>query len=140
MTEDLLARPLVPVADPDDARATYEQFRPYLLGTGAVALVVHVAEKAGGAPDKSGVEQSRVLAEEAFDVFCGLAETDGIEVETQVLYGTDVAETVHEAAADHDASAVVFRSRGGNRWLELLSGNVRANLVAGSERPVVVLP
>jgi len=140
MTEDLLARPLVPVANPDDARETYQQFRPYLLGTDAVPLVVHVAEKAGGAPDKSGVEQSQVLAEEAFDVFRGLAETDGIKMERKILYGTDVAETVHRAAADHDASAIVFRSRGASRWLELLSGNVRANLIAGSERPVVVLP
>jgi nucleotide-binding universal stress UspA family protein len=140
MNADLLARPLVPVANPDDARETYEQFRPYILGAGAVPLVVHVAETAGGAPDKSGVEQSQVLAREAFDVFRGLAETDGIDVETEILYGTDVAETVHEAAAGHDASAIVFRSRGGSRWLELLSGNVRANLVAGSERPVIVLP
>ena len=140
MKNELLARPLVPVAHPDDARETYEQFRPYLLGSKSVPIVVHVAEKAGGAPDKSGVEQSQELAAEAFEMFEGLAETDGIEVETELLYGTDVAETIHDAAAEHDASAIVFRSRGGNRWIELLSGNVRANLIADSDCPVLVLP
>jgi nucleotide-binding universal stress UspA family protein len=140
VSEHLLDRPLVPVATPDDAAETYEQLRPYLLDSGTVPLVVHVVEKADGAPDKAGLEQSRELAQEAFDRFRALADTDGLAVETEILYGTDVAATVHDAAEEHDASAVVFRSRGANRWLELLSGNVRANLVADSDCPVVVLP
>ena len=140
MSTDLLARPLVPVANPDDAEATYEQIRPYLLDSGAVPLVVHVAEKGGGSPDPTGVEQSRELAAEAFEVFERLAQTDGIEVETKLLFGTDIAETVSEAAKEHDASVIVFRSRGGSTWLQLLSGNVRANIIDSSECPVVVLP
>lgn len=140
MRTDLLARPIVPVATPDDAKKTYEQFRPYLLDTGSVPIVVHVAEKGGGVPDKSGVEQSQELAEKAFEMFRDLARTDGLEVESELLYGSDVAEAVTAAAEKHDASVIVFRSRGGNKWIQLLSGNVRAELLSESDRPVIVLP
>jgi len=61
-------------------------------------------------------------------------------VETEIRYGTDVAETILDAAADHGASAVVFRPRGGSWLLDLLTGDVRDALVKRSDRPVVVLP
>lgn len=140
MTTDLLATPLVPVANRDDAIETYEALRPYLLESDFVPIVVHVIEKAGGAPDKAGVEQREEHADRAFDAFRNRAQTDDIEVTTQVLYGTDVAETILEAAAEHEVTAIVFRSRGGSRWLDLVSGNVRADLIANHRYPVVVLP
>ncbi len=140
MVAPLLRRPLVPVANPDDASATYEAIRGYLQSGEGTPIVVHVIEKAGGAPDKAGVAQRKEVAEEAFHRFQNLAETDGLEIETDLRFGTDVAETIHEAAEDHDASAIVFRSRGGSRWLDLVSGNVRAKLLKGHEVPVVVLP
>lgn len=37
---DVLGRPLVPVANPDDAEATYEQLRPYVLETEFTPIVV----------------------------------------------------------------------------------------------------
>lgn len=140
MVSRLLDRPIVPVAGPEDAAATYEELRPYLLESEAVPLVVHVIEKAGGALDKASVEQREAYAEETFETFRGLARTDDIDVETHLLYGTDVAATIHEAAEDHDASAIVFRSRGESRFLDLLSGRVRSKLVDGSDRPVVMFP
>lgn len=140
MVTDLLARPIVPVAYPDDAVATYERLRPYLLQTESVPLVVHVIEKAGGAPDKASVEQRKEHAESAFEAFRNRAETDGIEVETKLLYGTDIADAIHDAAAEIDASAIVFCSRGGSRWVDLVSGNVRSKLIDTHDRPVIVLP
>lgn len=137
---NVLERPLVPVANPEDASATYEGLRPYLLDTDVVPTVVHVIEKAGGAPDKAGVEQREEVAEEAFDIIHNLAEIDDVEVETRIIYGTDVAEAVHEFADEIGATAIVFRSRGGSRWLDLISGNVRAKLIRGMSRPVVILP
>lgn len=136
----ILDRPLVPIAGPDDAEETYEGLRPYLLETDMAPIVVHVIEKAGGAPDKASVEQRKEHAEEAFTVFREHANIDGIHVETELLYGTDIAETIHDAAAEHDASAIIFRPRGGNRWLDRLSGNVRSKLIANSDHPVIVLP
>lgn len=140
MVTNLLNRPVVPVANPDDAAATYEELRPYLLETEIVPLVVHVIEKAGGAPDKAGVEQREEHAEKAFEAIRERAKTDGIEVDTKLLYATDVAAAIHDAAAEVDASAIVFRSRGGSRWLDLVSGRVRSSLISDSDLPVVVLP
>lgn len=137
---DLLDRPLVPIAGPDDAAETYEGLRPYLLEAEADVLVVHVIEKGGGAPDKAGLTQREEYAEESFDAFCNRAATDGIDVETRLCYGTDVAETVVDAADEEAATAIVFSSRGGGRWLDALSGGVRSSLVTESDRPVVVLP
>jgi len=140
MVTSLLDRPLVPVASPDDAVATYEELRPYLLETEVVPLVVHVVEKAGGAPDKAGVEQREEHAEKAFEAIRERARTDGVEIDTKLLYGTDVAAAIRDAAAEADASAIVFRSRGGSRWLDLVSGGVRSSLVTDSDLPVIVLP
>lgn len=137
---NLLSRPIVPVASPEDAKTTYERLRPYLLETAFTPLVVHVIEKAGGAPDKAGVEQRKEYANEVFEAFTSRATTDGVEVKTKLLFGTDIAETIHEAADTHDATSIVFRSRGESRWLELLSGNVRANLISEQNCPIVILP
>lgn len=140
MVDNLLDRPVVPVASPDDAKVTYEQLRPYLLRTELIPIVVHVIEKGDGAPDKAGVEQRKEYAEETFDAFRKRAETDGIKVKTEVLYGTNIAQTIHDAAAEFDASAIVFSSRGGSGWLDLVSGNVRSKLIADHDRPVIILP
>lgn len=140
MSPRLLDRPLVPVANPDDAVATYERLRPHLLETDVVPTVVFVIEKAGGAPDRAGVEHRRDLATAAFDAFEKRARTDGIEVETDLRYGEDVAETIHDAATDIDASAIVFSPRSATRWPDFLTGSVRRTLVTDQECPVVVLP
>ena len=140
MVTELLDRPIVPVASVDDAIDTYEGLRPYLLETEFVPILVHVIEKAGGAPDKAGIEQRREHADDIFAAFRKRARTDGITVETELRYGTDIAETIHEAAGDHSATAIVFSSRGGSKWLDLVSGNVRSKLIADNDVPVIVLP
>lgn len=136
----LLNRPIVPVVSQEDAEVTYEALRPYLLESGFTPIVVHVIEKAGGAPDKASVEQRKEYAERIFNVFRKRAEIDRIEIETELLYGTDIAATIHQAADEFDASAIVFRSRGNGGWLDRLSGNVRTNLIATPDHPIIVLP
>lgn len=130
----------MPLADPEDAAATYEAIRPHLLDGGGPPTVVHVIEKAGGAPDKAGVEQREAYAEEVFEAFASRAETDDIEVATEVAFGTDVADTIIEVAGRLDATAIVFRSRGGSSWIDLATGRVRSKLLDRADRPVVVLP
>lgn len=51
-----------------------------------------------------------------------------------------VVETTFEAAGDHDADAVAFVAREGNRLAELLSGDPARRLVKEAEVPVVALP
>jgi nucleotide-binding universal stress UspA family protein len=140
MTGALLSRPLVPIASEDDAAATCRAVFPRIAAVGGRPLVVHVIEKAGGAPDKAGVEQREVAAEAAVDVVREYAAEYDLEVGTEIEYGTDVGAVIVEAATAADASAIVFHPRGGSWLLDLLTGDVRETLLTESDRPVVVMP
>ncbi|WP_424017982.1 universal stress protein [Halorientalis pallida] len=133
---DLFERVLLPVASPDDATASARALRPRV---GDSVVAVHVVEKAGGAVDKASVEQRE---EEAADIFEAVHEELDAHttVETEIAYGTDVAETIFDVAAEVDATSIVFTPRGGSRWVQLLTGDVALDLITGTDRPVVVLP
>ncbi|QLH83190.1 universal stress protein [Halosimplex pelagicum] len=133
---DLFDRVVLPVASDDDAAATARALDGHEFGS---VLALHVVEKAGGAPDKAGVEQREEAAEEAFAVL-EAHFGDDIDIETEIRYDTDVADAVFAAAADFDASAIVITPRGGSRWVQLLTGDVALSLVTEADRPVVVLP
>ncbi|WP_123533654.1 universal stress protein [Halosimplex salinum] len=133
---DLLDRVVLPVAHDDDATATARALDGHEFGS---ALAVHVVEKAGGAPDKASVEQREEAAEEAFSVLRAYFD-DEVDLETRILYGTDVADAIFEAADDYGASSIVITPRGGSRWIQLLTGDVALSLVTETDRPVVVLP
>jgi nucleotide-binding universal stress UspA family protein len=140
VSDSVFARIVVPVADPEDARATAEALGAADLPDGGTARVVYVVEKAGGAPDKASVEQRELYAAELFEAFQEEFDPDGFTVETEIRYGTDIAETVVSAAQELDATAIVFKARGGSRWVKLLTGDVASELVSNSEIPVVTLP
>ncbi|WP_049924767.1 universal stress protein [Halopiger djelfimassiliensis] len=130
---------LVPVADPDDGARTAAALAPLLTATSTVR-VVHVIEKADGAPDKAGVEQRKEYAAEIFDrVREGLASTDAA-VETSVLFGTDVVDRIFEEAKTNHVDAVVFEPREGGLFTDLLTGDVSRRLVKEASVPVVALP
>jgi nucleotide-binding universal stress UspA family protein len=130
---DVFERVLLPVAEAEDAAETTTAVEPYLDGE---IIAVNVVEKAGGAPDKASVEQRELEAEKAFDA---LRDVLG-DVETEIRYGTDVADTIFAAADDHDVTSIVITPRGGSRLVRLLTGDVALTLVTESDRPVVVLP
>lgn len=136
---DLMARPLVPVAGEEDATDTYEAIAEYLTPD-AKPVLIYVVEKAGGGVDKAGVEQREEVATEAFEQFERLAAEDGVAVETDIQYDTDVVEGIRAAAREHDATSIAFQPRGGSRITEFLSGSVRSKLTKGGSFPVVVLP
>jgi nucleotide-binding universal stress UspA family protein len=137
---NLLSRPFVPVASVDDARITADAVLDRVAAAGGRMTVAHVVEKAGGAPDKASVEQREEIAEEAFDLVRDRASGVGVAVETELLYGTDVAGTLLTAAHDADATAIVFTPRGHKWWWDLFSADVADALVHESDLPVVVLP
>jgi nucleotide-binding universal stress UspA family protein len=130
---DLLDRVLLPVADEDDATASARALKNQQYGD---VVVVNVIEKAGGAVDKASVEQRELDAE---DMFAAASAVLG-DVETDIYYGTDIVDTIFEAADDIDATAVVVTPRGGNRFVRLLSGDVALKMITENDRPVVVLP
>ncbi|RNJ27491.1 universal stress protein [Halosegnis longus] len=126
---------LVPVASDADAESTAEALADHLDADRVT--VVHVVEKAGGAPDKAGVEQREEAAAEAFERF---EEAYGESVETDIVYDTDVADGLLTAAAEVGADALAFTPRGGGWFERLLSGSVTRQLLDETDRPVVVLP
>ncbi|GCF13162.1 hypothetical protein Harman_10970 [Haloarcula mannanilytica] len=130
---NLLDTVLLPVASEDDARSSARALAEQDYGT---VTVVHIIEKADGAPDKASVEQREQAAEEMFEA----ARAELGDIETDVVYGADVAEAIFDAATDRDASAIVVTPRGGNRFIRLITGDVALRLVTETEHPVVVLP
>ncbi|GAA0666990.1 universal stress protein [Natronoarchaeum mannanilyticum] len=137
MTTQLFERALVPLASEDDARATCRAIEPHLPDD-CELVAVHVIEKAGGAPDKASVEQREEVAEEIFAVVAD--RFPNRDVATEILYGTDVAETILDHAAAIDASVVAFTPREAGLLVRLLTGDTASSIVNETDRPVLVLP
>jgi nucleotide-binding universal stress UspA family protein len=130
---DLLAHVLLPVANEEDALATAAALEPYRPER---VTALHVVEKGGGVPDKTPVEQSEELAEETY----AAVRTVFPDAGEHTAYARDIVVAIHEAADEVGASAIAYRSRGGSRITQFLSGDLSLKLVTGADRPVIALP
>ena len=130
---DLLAHVLLPVANEEDALATAAALEPYRPER---VTALHVVEKGGGVPDKTPVEQSEELAEETY----AAVRTVFPDAGEHTAYARDVVVAIHDAADEVGASAIAYRSRGGSRIMQFLSGDLSLKLVTGADRPVIALP
>ncbi|MFO7833777.1 MAG: universal stress protein, partial [Halohasta sp.] len=57
-----------------------------------------------------------------------------------VRYGTDVSETILDAAADHAADSIILTPRKKSIWRRLLSENVIGQLARRATQPLIVIP
>ena len=130
---DILSHVLLPVASVDDAAATAEALTPYAP---AQVTVLHVIEKGDGVPDKTPVEQSEEIAAEAAEA----VRAEFPEATLETAYSRDVVGAIFDVADDIDASAIAYQSRGGNRLVQFLSGDLSVKLVTQADRPVIALP
>ena len=130
---NLLGHVLLPVAHEEDAVATAKALEPY---SPEKVTALHVIEKGGGVPDKTPVEQSEELAEESYEA----VRTVFPEAADHTAYARDVVDAILEAADEVGATAIAYRSRGGNRLMQFISGDTSLKLVTESERPVISLP
>ncbi|MDZ7730095.1 MAG: universal stress protein [Natrialbaceae archaeon] len=133
--------PLVmPVADPDDGERTARSLANRLSGDCTV-IVVHVVERGSGKLDSVPVATGgRSTPNQYFERTRPPLEDTGATVQTEVLYGPDIVDTIFEAATDMEADSIVFIPREGSVLTEVLTGGVARRLVRDAELPVVVLP
>ena len=99
-------------------------------------IAVHAVEKTGGAPDKASVEQREAAAEAAFDVLRDALRDALGDVETEVRYGTDVADTIFEAA--DDAASLIVGATEEGLLRRLLSGSLVLDVVDDVECSVLM--
>jgi len=130
---------VLPVASEADAHRTCAATLPHLSDHDSSVVVVHVIERRSWAPDKAPLAARRAVAERVFEITTDRFRTADIPVKTRLLYGTDIAETILDAADDVDATAIVVTPRGANRWLKLLTGDVTTALLAQCDCPVLVV-
>ncbi len=130
---DLVEHVLLPVANKEDARATVEALQPY---NPKQVTAFFVVEKGGGSPDKTPMAVSEEIAEEAFAVVQSVFP----DAEEKIAYRTDIVDAIFDGAEEVDASAIAYRSRGGNRLIQFLSGDHSLKLVTKAKRPVIALP
>ena len=131
--QNLLSHVLLPVAHEKDALATAMQLEPYQPER---VTALHVVEKGEGVPDKTPVEQSEELAAESYAAVRRVFP----DADDHTAYARDVVGAIFEAAEEVDASAIAYRSRGGNRLMQFLSGDLSLKLVTNANRPVIALP
>ncbi|ERH05973.1 MAG: universal stress protein family [Halonotius sp. J07HN4] len=132
-TQELLRHVLLPVATEADAEATAEALAPY---TPEQVTVLHVIEKGEGVPDKTPVERSEGIAEAAVAAIRAEFPT----ADLLKAYSRNVVDAILESADAVNASAIAYRSRGGNRLVQFLSGDLSLKLVTNADRPVIALP
>ncbi|ACV46331.1 MULTISPECIES: universal stress protein [Halomicrobium] len=130
---DILGHVLVPVATDDDALATARALEPYDPDD---VTALHVVEKGDGVPDKTSVEQSEEVAEASYAAVRSVFP----DADEHTAYGRDVVQAIFAAADEVDATSIAYRSRGGNRLMQFLSGDVSLKLVTKATRPVIALP
>lgn len=131
--KELLEHVLVPIADKTDATRTAEQLDAY---TPQRVTVLHVVEKGGGGIDKTPVSYSEEAAADAFEAFQEVFP----DAETHTAYASNVVKEIHKRATTLDATSIAFRSQGGNRLLQFISGDRSIKLITGTDIPVIVLP
>ncbi|AEM57022.1 universal stress protein [Haloarcula hispanica N601] len=132
-TTDILAHVLLPVANEDDGLTTATALEPY---EPEQVTALHVVEKGEGVPDKTPVEQSEELAAESY----AAVRTVFPDADDRTAYARDVVEAIFDVAEEVEASAIAYRSRGGGRLMQFLSGDLSLKLVTNAEVPVIALP
>ena len=142
-TMALTDRILLPLANETDAERTCAALVRELDGEVETPTIVvtHVIEKGGGAPDKAPLAAREEQAESIFTIAENFLDDEGFAVETDLVYGTDVIETLMAAADTHDVTSIVFLPRPeGGLLSQLFAGSLADELVVASPVPVIALP
>ncbi|RLM53405.1 universal stress protein, partial [Halorubrum sp. Atlit-26R] len=108
MNDDLFERILVPIASPDDAKATARAVRPQ-LNADTTLIVTHVTPgTAAETAVKTGRDQ---FAGATYEKFVDILYRDDLQFEWATLEGSEVAEALTDAIDMMDATLVAFTPR-----------------------------
>jgi nucleotide-binding universal stress UspA family protein len=135
MSDSVLGRLLLPIAEETDAEATCDAVRPY-LGDHDEVIVVHVLESETETPSDAEQERADTIFEIAREQLAGAVDS----LRTELEYGSDPIEEIIASAKALDASAIGFTPRPENRWIKMLSADGTNRLMAEGELPVVIFP
>lgn len=129
----LLDHVLLPVAHEEDARTSAKALAPYNPGH---VTALHVVEKGEGVPDKTPVSQSEDIAADSFAAVRNVFPN----ADKHTAYARDVVAAIFDSADEVGATSIAYRSRGGGRLMQFLSGDLSLKLVTQADRPVIALP
>ena len=135
-------RILLPLASITDAQRTVEALIAVYADADYRPLVIpmHIIEKGDGSIDRLPVNAQKGQAAELFTYAIEELEAAGFEVAPALFYGSNVVDTIIEAATDDGASAIVFLPREGGRLSRFLTGDRPTRLIMESPIPVITLP
>lgn len=128
---------LLPIATEEDASNTCEAVAPYLAGKDCRVFVIHVVREPKRDVDVAATE---TRAERVFERATSCFKPIDIPVTGEVWYGTDVSQTILDAATEHTADAIILTPRKKSVWRRLLSENVIGQLSRAVEQPLIIVP
>ena len=128
---------LLPIADEEDAHNTCDVVVPYLAGKDCRIFVIHVVRQKRRRADTDAVE---ARADTVFGYARACFDAVDIPVTGEIWYGTDVSETILDAAEEHNADSIVLTPRKKSVWRRLLSENVIGQLARRVEQPLIIIP
>jgi len=128
---------LLPIADEEDAYNTCEAVVPYLAGKDCRVFVIHVVRQTKRRADTDAVE---ARAETVFEHARACFDAVGIPTTGEIWYGTDISETILDAADEHAADSIILTPRRKSVWRRLLSENVIGQLSRNVSQPLIIVP
>ncbi|MCL7419048.1 MAG: universal stress protein, partial [Halalkalicoccus sp.] len=140
MTRPTIDKVLLPVANEADAKRTCTAVRPHLTDDSAEVVALYVIEKREGGPAAASIEQLEEHGKKTLGVVEEVFTDSTVTVETELRSGTDLIETIFQAAKDNDVDCITFVPRPKGRVVAFLSGDTGWKIVNQTEYPILVLP
>lgn len=138
MTDPLLRRIIVPIANEEDTSATCDALLPHLDESVELVNVLYVIGQTEGYLDPASPEALQQEANQWFEI--ARDHLDTVEgVQTELRAGSDVVDEIVASAVEHDATAIVFRPRSKNRLTQLFSSSIEHRLLTESPCPVIAI-
>ena len=132
-TRSILDHVLVPVSGVGDARGTAAALEPF---DPVNVTILYVVERADGFIDPVSTAYLEEEGKEALQEFKAVFP----DANEHITSSAALVETIYDVAEEVDASAIAYRSRGGSRFVRLLSGDHALKLVDDPPIPVISLP